>query len=355
MDDPIVSVIIPVYKAEPFLAECLDSVIGQDYPALEIILVDDGSPDSCPEICDRYAETCARIRTIHQDNRGPGPARNAGLEAAAGRYVAFVDSDDRLDGADAIRRMAERAEAERADIVVGAFRRLSGGQPGEIMHHRFRGDAYAEGTDFRLKGLILSDHLLSVWCKLYRRSFLIDNALRFPDYPFREDQNFNMLCYACRPAYAFVDESVYLHRADNSGSLSHRYWEDYIPAYMAAVSGFRRFLSERGIADGYDDLIDFYLCFGLFLLAKQELTHRGIPEAVKALSSYGRNPLVCEMAGDLARGRHISRIESKAWRVMLWGAALLCRLHAYGLLALGIWVMLKTEADKRVASAVYES
>ena len=97
MDEPMVSVIIPVYKAEQFLDECLDSVIGQDYPALEIILVDDGSPDSCPEICDRYAETYSHIKTIHKCNEGSGMARNAGLEAATGKYIVFVDSDDRLE------------------------------------------------------------------------------------------------------------------------------------------------------------------------------------------------------------------------------------------------------------------
>ena len=115
MNNPTVSVIIPVYKAERFLDECLNSVIGQDYPALEIILVDDGSPDSCPEMCDRYAEAYDYIKTIHQSNAGPGMARNAGMDAATGKYVAFVDSDDRLDGASAIRRMVEQAERKRAD------------------------------------------------------------------------------------------------------------------------------------------------------------------------------------------------------------------------------------------------
>ena len=185
MYDPLVSVIIPVYKAERFLDECLESVIGQDYPALEIILVDDGSPDSCPEICDRYEKAYSSVRAIHQANRGPGMARNVGLEAASGKYVAFVDSDDRLDGTDAIRRLADRAEEKRADIVAGSFRRLDRDHASGVNRHRLRDGAYADTADFRFKGFVLYNHLSFAWGKLYRRVFLEDNGLRFGDYPFR--------------------------------------------------------------------------------------------------------------------------------------------------------------------------
>lgn len=102
MNDPMVSVIIPVYKAEQFFDECLNSIIGQDYPVIEIILVDDDSPDSCPKMCDRYAATYDYIKTIHKKNEGPGLARNAGLEVATGKYIMFVDSDDCLDGAETV-------------------------------------------------------------------------------------------------------------------------------------------------------------------------------------------------------------------------------------------------------------
>ena len=347
MDDPLVSVIIPVYRAERFLDECLNSVAGQDYPALEIILVDDGSPDSCPEMCDRYAETCGRVKTIHKKNEGPGPARNTGLEAAAGKYVAFVDSDDCLDGAGVIGRLVERAEKKQADIIVGSFRRWDGRQPGGVEHHRLREGAYTETADFRFRGLILSDHMISACGKLYRRAFLADNGLTFRAHPFREDHFFNMACCACRPRYAFIDESVYLRRS-NGDSLSHRYWNDYASAYAAVASDFEGFLSERGMAEEYGDLIAYYLCFGLFLLAKQELAYKGMAKTVRALSAYGKHPLVRKTARELARGRYIGRIEQKVWRIMIWGASLLCSLHAYFLLAAGIWALQKIGADKRL-------
>ncbi len=90
----LLSVIVPVYKVEQYLSECLDSILASTYTKLEIILIDDGSPDRCPAICDEYARRDSRIRVIHQENRGLVAARNAGLAVATGTYIAFVDSDD---------------------------------------------------------------------------------------------------------------------------------------------------------------------------------------------------------------------------------------------------------------------
>ncbi len=92
--EPLISVIIPIYKVEDFLDECISSVISQTYRHLEIILVEDGSPDGCPEMCDKWAEKDRRIKVIHKANGGLSDARNAGLEVASGDYIAFVDSDD---------------------------------------------------------------------------------------------------------------------------------------------------------------------------------------------------------------------------------------------------------------------
>ena len=91
---PLLSVIIPVYRVEDYLHECVDSVLSQTYTNLEVILADDGSPDNCPELCNAYAKQDERIKVIHQTNQGLSAARNAGLELASGQFVAFIDSDD---------------------------------------------------------------------------------------------------------------------------------------------------------------------------------------------------------------------------------------------------------------------
>ena len=97
MHIPKVSVVIPVYKVEQYLRRCVDSVLAQTLSDLEIILVDDGSPDHCPEICDEYASKHENIRVIHKPNGGLASARNAGMKVATGQYLFFLDSDDWLD------------------------------------------------------------------------------------------------------------------------------------------------------------------------------------------------------------------------------------------------------------------
>lgn len=119
----VISVIVPVYGVEKYLETCIDSIINQSYTDLEVILVDDGSPDRCGEICDRYARQDSRIVALHQKNAGAAAARNAGLRIATGEYIAFVDSDDYLEP-DAYEKLAAALVEHDADIVQGKFRNI---------------------------------------------------------------------------------------------------------------------------------------------------------------------------------------------------------------------------------------
>ena len=113
----LVSVIVPVYNVEKYLARCIQSVCGQSYQGLEIILVDDGSKDKSGVICDEYAERDGRIKVIHKENGGLGDARNAGVEKAEGKYLLFIDSDDRIHE-NLVRDTVETAEKNQADMVI---------------------------------------------------------------------------------------------------------------------------------------------------------------------------------------------------------------------------------------------
>ena len=92
--NPLISVIVPIYNVEKYLARCVDSIVNQTYKNLEIILVDDGSPDLCPQMCDDYAEKDSRIKVVHKKNGGLSDARNAGMAVSTGEYISFIDSDD---------------------------------------------------------------------------------------------------------------------------------------------------------------------------------------------------------------------------------------------------------------------
>lgn len=118
--DKLVSIIVPVYNVEKYIDECVQSLIGQTYKNLEIILVDDASPDNCGAICDTYAKQDSRIVVIHKSNGGAASARNAGLDAATGAYVCFVDSDDAVE-AEYVQYLVQALETHQADAAVCGF------------------------------------------------------------------------------------------------------------------------------------------------------------------------------------------------------------------------------------------
>ena len=128
MQNHLISVIVPVYNVEPYLKQCLDSIIAQTYTNMEIIIVDDGSPDNCPAICDLYAKADNRIKVIHKENGGLSSARNAGLEIAAGEYIGYIDSDDYIAPGMFEKMMLAMSCHSNAGVVTCSFRQLKNEQ-----------------------------------------------------------------------------------------------------------------------------------------------------------------------------------------------------------------------------------
>lgn len=182
---PLVSVIVPIYKVEPYLRQCLDSIVNQTYTNLEIILVDDGSPDGCPAICDEYAAKDNRIVVIHKENGGLSDARNAGLDICKGEYVYFVDSDDWI-FTNCLEVFTERLKTKQYDFIVARHvkeyeisRRIEKVYliPGEL-------------TDSQsiLRSFCQRDFPVCAWNKLYKTVFLKENNLFFEKGLLFEDQ-----------------------------------------------------------------------------------------------------------------------------------------------------------------------
>lgn len=116
--NPLISVVIPVYKVEDYLCRCIDSVLYQSYQNIEIILVDDGSPDSCPQMCDDYARKDNRIKVIHKENGGLSDARNKGINLSSGEYILFLDSDDYWECADFLSHIVYAIQERHADVIL---------------------------------------------------------------------------------------------------------------------------------------------------------------------------------------------------------------------------------------------
>lgn len=348
----LVSIIIPVYKTEKYLDECMRSVLRQDYPELEILLIDDESPDRCPELCDSYAFAHGNVMVIHQKNMGLGLSRNTGMYAAHGEYLFFIDSDDCLDGADAIRRLVEKAEEEQADITVGCYRRFHDSECCQVNHHHLHGGEYTETVDFRFKGFYMYGHLAHNWGQLYKKAFLDAHDLRCCAYPFTQDKAHNMDCYVYHPRYAFIEDSVYLYRV-NEESVTFRYKENLMPVWISIAVDFNRFLQSRGIEGDYGDWVALHLFFGSFFLVKQELQFKrhGIRESVRTLREYAKAPLVGEAMRVLARGKYIKEISVRSWRVLIRAAALVFHIRAYYLFAAGIALLRKLGVDESITKS----
>lgn len=223
--DKLVSVIIPVYKVEKYLPMCVDSVLNQSYRNLEVILVDDGSPDNCPAICDEYAQKDKRIRVIHQKNAGLSMARNAGLDICTGDYITFVDSDDLLHAA-FVARLLAACEENQADAAVGVFERakqeenlLKCSAPRENPPVRILSGRDANCLMYQQWSEWV--RMVTAWGKLFRRELL--ETERFPDVKLHEDEALiYKLLYRSRQV-ALADGALYLYTANQGGLMANRF------------------------------------------------------------------------------------------------------------------------------------
>lgn len=204
----LISVIVPVYKVEEYLDQCVSSIANQTYQNLEIILVDDGSPDRCPEMCDRWAEEDSRIKVVHKENGGLSDARNAGLKVATGHYVAFVDSDD-LIGGDMVETLYNALYDTKADIAECDYVCFEDDLP------HFEDCTDAKITSFSAEEalkVLLEKHDLYcvVWNKLYRRQLF--NNLSFATEKLHEDVFFTYQAFGKSKSVVKIHRNMYYYR-----------------------------------------------------------------------------------------------------------------------------------------------
>ena len=212
-DQPLISVIVPVYKVEQYLDKCVASIVNQTYRNLDIILVDDGSPDDCPAMCDAWARKDARIRVVHKDNGGLSSARNAGLDVAQGSRIAFVDSDDWVDRTMLVTMNAWMDAQPHVDVVMcGTVKRFEDGRTDHI-------DAQVPERTFT-SDEALHDFLYhrnrmasAVWNKLFdARLFDQEGGIRFPEGLNSEDYYLLAHIYRVMRGLYFNPQGLYQYR-----------------------------------------------------------------------------------------------------------------------------------------------
>lgn len=240
--DILISFILPIYKVEKFLHECIDSVLAQTYQNLEIILVDDGSPDKCPQICDEYAGQDNRIRVIHQENSGLSAARNAGLRAATGEYVIFLDSDDFHSNTHFVEELVALLQKNPVDMIM--FKRVCCSEDGSVQKELppfDEGLNQLDSNDERIYLLAKKDELeCSAPMKILRREILVGNQCFFKPGIMSEDVEWFLRLLPYLKSVYVLNVKSYCYRS-NSNSITHNINEKNIGDLTSIIAVVAKF------------------------------------------------------------------------------------------------------------------
>lgn len=245
MRTPIVSVIVPVYNDEKYIRDCLQSLLSQTLQNFELIVVDDASTDRSGEICAAMAETDSRIRIVQlQENSGAGMARNRGMEAAAGRFLTFVDGDDIVE-TEYLKTLYAQAILHNADVVSGGSQEYHLQKDGSYLLYdlvRVTDSVWImpENVLLRIEAMLENRTNIASWGKLYQRDFIEKYQLHFDDMPNFEDCLFNFLCLYYAKRYVFISATDY-HYHVRAQSLSRGQDLSKIKQYL--LSGIKTLLA----------------------------------------------------------------------------------------------------------------
>ena len=236
MNEALVSVVLPIYNVEMYLERCIESIVNQTYKNLEIILVDDGSPDHCPQICDEWGKKDSRVRVVHKVNAGLGMARNTGIEHATGKYICFFDSDDYVK-TNTIEKIVGLTEKVNADIVTFGYSNVDNNGlvkneyvpstvkeifRGKEVQEEFLPDMLAERKESVNKRLHMS-----AWASLYSMKLIKESGWKFVSEReiIAEDVYSLLVLYKSVQCVAVLSEALYFY-CDNGASLTHTYRKD---------------------------------------------------------------------------------------------------------------------------------
>lgn len=253
------SIVIPIHNVCRFIETGIDCLLNQNFSDLEIILVDDGSTDSSPELCDRQATKDPRIKVFHTANHGSGPARNKGIEEASGKYVTFFDIDDFLhhDALATIHKII--TDANNPEMVIFSYKEIDYSTKREC-DYLFASNHFRSNQQLRdnfvkeLSGVRFNNGF--VWNKAYRRDFLIDKGIRFEPLLIQQDEVFNHAAYKEVSDVVVSDTILYDYFVYSSGNTRSRFIPERFDIYLRVRQSFIE-LSDFWQLN--DDRLDYYL------------------------------------------------------------------------------------------------
>ena len=265
MSNPLISVIVPVYGVEKYINKCVDSILNQTYSNIEVILIDDESPDRCHEICDEYAANDSRVIVIHQKNAGQSAARNVGLDIANGEYIAFVDSDDYIDSL-FLEKMYYRICEDKSDLVVCEYDVVD--ESGKIFCNKayMNRDCIIDEKEFwKLESTTHYMFCVALWNKLFRASTWKHIRLKIGKYA---EDSFAMTRYIVgMKKISIIKEPLYFY-LQRDDSLVHCFSLKNLDAVEASLERCNYFYKK-----GYKEYIkgDLFYCVNTMNVAYGKL------------------------------------------------------------------------------------
>ncbi len=310
----LVSIVLPIYNVEKYLPECLESVINQTYKNLEIICVDDGSPDSSADIVEKYKEADGRIILISQKNQGLSGARNTGISAASGEYIMFLDSDDWIDS-ETCEKAVEEIKKESAQLVLWSYMREfpDKSSPKDIFGLTEQETIVFENETMqalhkRIAGLTgkelavpeNADSAVTAWGKLFRTEIIKDNGLQFTDTKIigTEDALFNLEAFCFVKKAVFINKYFNHYRKDNETSLTRKYKASLFSQWQELYTRMGRIISENNLP--FEDALNNRIALSIIGIGLNEIINNSsAKEKIKRIKSVITSPRYAKAYADL--------------------------------------------------------
>ena len=275
-----VSVIVPIYNVEKYLSPCLDSILSQSLPNFEVLLIDDGSKDSSPSICDMYAKRDSRIKVFHKKNEGVSIARNTGLDNARGEWIVFVDADDLLEKR-ALELLVACAEHGHSEVVLASTDVLA--FDGRRQKYKFFENC--EKTDF------LPIKHYALWGYIFKRSLIEKNMVRFvPGLAYSEDRVFLYSISRCCETMSMTSDVVYVYRKNSNSVCASGNAVRKFEQHILAANCLQKMKNEINDAERISLLLNkevrHVISLGFYMFVSLPFSYNDLKSVKKIYSAY---------------------------------------------------------------------
>lgn len=281
-----VSIIVPVYHVEPYLRQSIESVLNQSYQNIEVLLVDDGGDDACPDICEEYCRIDKRVKCIHKVNEGQSMARKAGLLAATGDYIMYLDADDWLDK-EAVQNSLLAAEKHKADIVCFAYKRIYKSNVFEtplFENYCVFSEDNVKMIHRRMVGLVgkelahveAVDRLVTMWGKLYTKKTAMSGIfVSEREVGSSEDAIYNLGAFEACTKCVYIHEFLYNYRKTDGNSTTGKYRKNLPEQWKKLYRYFEQYIQNHQCGKIYEEALNNRIALGLLGLGLNELGNSG--------------------------------------------------------------------------------